>query len=67
MAPSEIEDVIYFHPAVKSVCVVPVEDESAGEVPLACVIVKDGHSATEEEIMKLVAGEKVENKTVSRK
>ena len=57
VAPSEIEGVIYTHPAVKSVCVVPLEDERAGEVPLACVILKDGHSATEEEIVKLVEGQ----------
>ena len=45
---------IYTHPAVKTVCVVGIEDDNAGEVPLACVIVKDGHTATEEEIVKLV-------------
>ena len=47
---------IYTHPAVKTVCVVGIEDDNAGEVPLACVIVKDGHTATEGEIVKLVEG-----------
>ena len=56
MSPTEIEDVIYTHPAVKLACVVSVEDDSAGEVPLACIILKDGHSATEQELTKLVAG-----------
>ena len=56
MSPAEIEEVIYTHPAVKTVCVVGIDDDSAGEVPLACVIVKDGHNVTEQEITKLVEG-----------
>ena len=58
MAPAEIEEVIYTHPAVKTVCVVGVDDDSAGEVPLACVIVKEGYTVTEQEIIKLVEGMK---------
>ena len=49
---------IYTHPAVKTVCVVGVDDDSAGEVPLACVIVKEGHTVTEKEITKIVRGMK---------
>ena len=37
-------------------CVVGVDDDSAGEVPLACVIVKEGNNVTEQEIIKLVEG-----------
>ena len=58
MSPAEIEEVIYTHPAVKTVCVVGIADDSAGEVPLACVIVKEGHNVTEQEIVKLVEGTK---------
>ena len=35
---------------------VGIDDDSAGEVPLACVIVKEEHSVTEQEIIKLVGG-----------
>ena len=56
MSPGEIEEVIYTHPAVKTVCVVGVEDDTFGEIPLACVIVKDGHSVSEENIVRLVEG-----------
>ena len=35
---------------------VGIDDDSAGEVPLACVIVKEGHNVTEQEIIKLVGG-----------
>ena len=37
-------------------CVVGIDDDSAGEVPLACVIVKEGHNVTEQEIVKFVEG-----------
>ena len=58
MTPAEIEEVIYTHPAVKTVCVVGIDDDNAGEIPLACVIVKEGHRVTEQEITKLVEGTK---------
>ncbi len=50
---------IYTLPAVKAACVVPVEDDAAGEVPLACVILKEGQTATEQEIVQLVEGENI--------
>ncbi len=56
VAPSEIEEVIYTHPSIAKVCVVPVEDDDAGEIPLACVILKEGQTATVEEIIELVEG-----------
>ena len=48
-------------------CVVGIDDDSAGEVPLACVIVKEGHNVTEQEIIKLVGGKiHVNNSLMSR-
>ncbi len=41
---------------MKATCVVGVEDDEAGEVPLACVILKEGQTATEQEITRLVKG-----------
>ena len=35
---------------------VGIDDDSAGEVPLACVIVKEGHNVTEQEIIRIVEG-----------
>ena len=47
-------------------CVVGIDDDSAGEVPLACVIVKEGHNVTEQEIIKLVEGKiRVNNSLMS--
>ncbi len=52
--PREIEDVLYEHPSVKLCAVVGKPDPVAGEIPEAFVVLKDGATATEEEIKKFV-------------
>jgi long-chain acyl-CoA synthetase len=52
--PREIEDVLYEHPAVKLCAVVGKPDPVASEIPKAFVILKDGATATEEELRKFV-------------
>ena len=52
--PREIEDVLYEHPAVKLCGVIGKTDPVAGEIPKAFVVLKEGATATEEEIMKFV-------------
>jgi len=49
--PAEIEAVIYKHPAVHMCAVIGVPDPRWGEVGLACVVLKPGASATEEELI----------------
>jgi long-chain acyl-CoA synthetase len=48
--PREIEEVLSAHPAVLEVGVAGVPDASKGEVAKAWVVLKQGHSATEEEL-----------------
>ncbi|MGI6112643.1 MAG: AMP-binding protein [Mahellales bacterium] len=50
--PREIEEFLYTHPAVKDVQVVGVPSRIYGEEVLACIILKEGASATEEEIIE---------------
>ena len=52
--PREIEDVIYEHPAVKLCAVVGKPDPVAIEIPKAFVVLKEGKTATEEEIKQFV-------------
>lgn len=52
--PREVEDAIYEHPAVKLCAVVGKPDPVAGEVPKAFVVLKEGTTATEKEIMDFV-------------
>jgi long-chain acyl-CoA synthetase len=52
--PREIEDVLFEHPAVKLCAVIGKPDPVAGEIPKAFVVLKDGTTATEDEIKKFV-------------
>ncbi len=47
----EVESVIYRHPDVQEVAVIPVPDEKWGEVPKAFIVAKPGSSPTAEEII----------------
>ena len=52
--PREIEEFIYTHPAVRDVQVVGVPDRRYGEEVLACVILKENETVTEEEMIEFV-------------
>ncbi len=52
--PKEIEDFIYTHPKVQDVQVIGVPDKQYGEEIMACVILKEGETSTEEEIKDFV-------------
>ena len=51
VAPAEVEDVLHRHPKVKQAQVIGVPDARLGEVPAAYVTLKDGESASTEEIV----------------
>jgi long-chain acyl-CoA synthetase len=50
--PREIEEVLYTHPAVSLATVIGVRDEIYGELPKAFIVLKEGESTTEEEIIE---------------
>ena len=50
--PKDVEEVIYRHPAVRECAVVGVPDLMMGEQVCACIVLKDGASATAEEIIE---------------
>lgn len=53
--PLEIEEVLYRHPAVAACAVVGIPDPKWGEVGTACVVLKAGATATEEELIAYLA------------
>ena len=52
--PREIEDVLYEHPAVKLCGVIGKPDLVAGEIPKAFVVLREGTTATEQDMMQFV-------------
>ena len=52
--PKEIEEFIYTHPKVSDVQVIGVPDEAMGEEIMACVILKEGETMTENEMKQYV-------------
>jgi len=55
IAPAEVEAILYDHPAVKECAVVGKPDTLAGEIPKAYVVLRTGHTADHEELIKFCA------------
>jgi len=51
IAPREIDDVLYKHPAILDAAAVGIPDDTYGEEIMACVTLKPGVSITEEELL----------------
>ncbi|MBP0963015.1 MAG: AMP-dependent synthetase, partial [Oscillospiraceae bacterium] len=52
--PKEIEEFIYTHPKVSDVQVIGVPSQKFGEEVMACVILKENETMTEEELREYV-------------
>ncbi|MPM88441.1 Long-chain-fatty-acid--CoA ligase [bioreactor metagenome] len=61
--PKEIEDFIYTHPKVSDVQVIGVPDKDYGEEIMACVILNEGETATEDDIKQFVSTHMAKHKT----
>nr|XP_023889781.1 4-coumarate--CoA ligase 2-like [Quercus suber] len=66
VAPAELEAILLTHPNVSDVAVVPMKDESAGEVPVAFVVRSNGSQVTEDEIKQFVSKQVVFYKRINR-
>ncbi|MGI6712110.1 MAG: AMP-binding protein [Bacillota bacterium] len=61
--PKEIEEFLYTHPAISDVQVVGVPSREYGEEVLACIILKEGQSLTEDEVKNFVKNNMARHKT----
>lgn len=61
--PKEIEEFLYTHKKVRDVQVIGVPDRTYGEEIMACVILKEGETATEEELKEYVRSHMAKHKT----
>jgi long-chain acyl-CoA synthetase len=55
IAPAEIEAVLYEHPSVRECAVIGKPDPLAGEIPKACVVLKEGSTVEEDELINFCA------------
>ena len=53
IAPREIDDVLYRHDAILEAAAVGVDDENYGQEIVACVVRRDGHHCSEQELKLL--------------
>lgn len=61
--PKEIEEFIYTHPQVKDVQVIGVPDKQYGEEIMACVILKEGETLSEENLKTYIRTHIAKHKT----
>jgi acyl-CoA synthetase (AMP-forming)/AMP-acid ligase II len=60
--PAELEALLLTHPAVADAAVIPCQDDEAGEIPKAFVVLRG--KATAEELMDFVAGQVAPHKKI---
>lgn len=57
ISPFELEGVIRQHPGVLDAAVTGIPDPECGELPVACVVRRNGYDVTAQEIKDLVKGQ----------
>ncbi len=63
--PKEIEEFLYTHPKIKDVQVIGVPSVQYGEEIMACIVLKDGESITEQEVKEYVHANMAKHKVPS--
>ncbi|KAL7588171.1 hypothetical protein Lser_V15G36434 [Lactuca serriola] len=66
VAPAELEAILLNHPHILDAAVIPLEDEDAGEIPMAYIVRASGSELTEEQVMQFVAGQVAPYKKIKR-
>ncbi|KAJ0102176.1 hypothetical protein Patl1_06000 [Pistacia atlantica] len=66
VAPAELEALLLSHPNILDAAVIPLEDEEAGEIPMAYVVRATGSQLTEDQVIQFVAAQVAPYKKVRR-
>lgn len=66
MAPAELEAILLSHPTIMDAAVIPVEDDEAGQIPIAYVVKAVGSELTEDQVIHFVASQVAPYKKVRR-
>ncbi|OVA17944.1 AMP-dependent synthetase/ligase [Macleaya cordata] len=57
VAPAELEAILVSHPHILDAAVIPVEDEEAGQIPMAYVVRAADSGLTEDQVIQFIAGQ----------
>nr|GFC96923.1 4-coumarate--CoA ligase-like 5 [Tanacetum cinerariifolium] len=57
VAPAELEAILLGHPQILDAAVIPLQDEEAGEIPMAYVVRASGSQLCEDEVIQFVASQ----------
>ncbi|XP_057545522.1 4-coumarate--CoA ligase 1-like isoform X1 [Amaranthus tricolor] len=66
VAPAELEGMLINHPSIHDAAVVAMQDETAGEVPVAFVVRSNGSQITEDDVKQYVSKQVVFYKRINR-
>ncbi|KAI6676572.1 hypothetical protein NL676_037368 [Syzygium grande] len=66
VAPAELEALLLSHPQIVDAAVIPLEDEEAGQVPMAYVVRASGSELTENQVIRFIADQVAPYKKVRR-
>jgi fatty-acyl-CoA synthase len=55
--PAEVEALLHAHPAILEACVIGTQDPRRGETVKALVVLKPGHTATEQQVIEWAQGQ----------
>ncbi|KAF9598961.1 hypothetical protein IFM89_033306 [Coptis chinensis] len=66
VAPAELEALLLSHPKILDAAVIPVEDEEAGQIPMAYVVRANDFDLTEDQIIQFIAGQVAPYKKVRK-
>ncbi|PWA76544.1 AMP-dependent synthetase/ligase, AMP-binding enzyme C-terminal domain protein [Artemisia annua] len=66
VAPAELEAILLGHPQILDAAVIPLQDEEAGEIPMAYVVRASGSQLGEDEVIQFVASQVAPFKKVKK-
>nr|AIB06734.1 4-coumarate:CoA ligase [Mangifera indica] len=66
VAPAELEAMLLSHPRISDAAVVPMNDDQAGEVPVAFVVKENNSEITEDEVKQFISKQVVFYKRINR-
>ncbi|XP_041022198.1 4-coumarate--CoA ligase-like 5 [Juglans microcarpa x Juglans regia] len=66
VAPAELEAILLSHPTILDAAVIPLEDEEAGQIPMAYVVKAAGSELTEDQVIQFVSDQVAPYKKVRR-